>query len=967
MNCPNPPPPTRNSWYVLSNRLSEKSIHMRNVFTSILQYTSSLLQSVRNGLFDNSVSLSSLQSSVHDPWRLFLTVIVYSLSAWIAIVLAPIKCLHRLLLRHSWSPLSPHSSPRKGLLCSAASFLSSWLGLKCASKQHEKCKGGCFGLAEFPPSPDDALIKMSKEACSGWMLLCDPQPPHEGQIPIQRGSVWQYVGNSRGDGEVTSGDVCFNAYENPNAVDYYSRNQLATQRAAVRKLQGWKVEFSMKFSKESDITRACSKGIKYWIDRQALDGSWVGDYGGPHFLIPGLVVATYVSKHELPHHVKAALKLYVLNHQQVDGGWGLHIEGGSTMLCTVLNYIALRLLGVETEDVHAKKARAFIANHGGYLRTPVWGKVWMAILGVYSWEGVIPILPEPSLFPIDYIPFHPGRFWNHCRFVFLPISYLYGLKFSCRQTPLVMEIRSELCPEGYDNVNWNEARRMASADTDQYQPISRVCRWLFEVLHYYDKYVASEHGADIVGRFLEKCDSRWMPSGAKRLVGDALWKLRVPFRFARQWAISRTFECISAEDISTNYLCLGPVNKMFNMVSVFAATNCKDTVEMTRHIQTLEAYLWLADDGMKVHGEPYGSVTWDTSFTILALSGSIENEPEPHVLIALDWAVKFLAKNQMLTDIDKQNYHRDSPVGGWGFTRGIQNWPVSDTTSNAISAILSVRRMTGIGRAVADSSLYKAVDLVLRMQNPCGSWGTYEKYRGGRWLEMLCPMECFDNSMVDYPCVECTASSVCALHSFQCFFGNYRRDEILKAIRQGVDFIMTQQIEEGGWYGSWGVCFTYGTWFALEALRCVPTTSTQRAAVEKACRFLLDRQRDDGGWTESFTSCVKKRYIERDTEPNNGYLEEPNSENHSQSQVVQTSWAILGLIAGNCKNFATIDRAALFLVNKQQKDGDWPTGRISGVFNGTVGISYSAYRNVFPIMALSKVHFYRNPKSRNQN
>ena len=27
-----------------------------------------------------------------------------------------------------------------------------------------------------------------------------------------------------------------------------------------------------------------------------------------------------------------------------------------------------------------------------------------------------------------------------------------------------------------------------------------------------------------------------------------------------------------------------------------------------------------------------------------------------------------------------------------------------------------------------------------------------------------------------------------------------------------------EQRPDGSWYGSWGVCFTYGTWFGIEGL-----------------------------------------------------------------------------------------------------------------------------------------------------
>jgi squalene cyclase len=78
---------------------------------------------------------------------------------------------------------------------------------------------------------------------------------------------------------------------------------------------------------------------------------------------------------------------YLLNHQQGDGGWGLHIESPSTMFGTVLNYVALRLLGCGPDEAPAAAARAWIRANGGATLIPSWGKFWLACLGVYDWDG----------------------------------------------------------------------------------------------------------------------------------------------------------------------------------------------------------------------------------------------------------------------------------------------------------------------------------------------------------------------------------------------------------------------------------------------------------------------------------------------------------------------------------------------------------------------------------------------------
>lgn len=74
-------------------------------------------------------------------------------------------------------------------------------------------------------------------------------------------------------------------------------------------------------------------------------------------------------------------------------------------------------------------------------------------------------------------------------------------------------------------------------------------------------------------------------------------------------------------------------------------------------------------------------------------------------------------------------------------------------------------------------------------------------------------------------------------------------------IRRAVKYLHNAQRPEGGWYGSWGICYTYATQFALESLALVGETYGTSERVRKACHFLLEHQKEDGGWGESYMVC----------------------------------------------------------------------------------------------------------------
>ena len=147
-------------------------------------------------------------------------------------------------------------------------------------------------------------------------------------------------------------------------------------------------------------------------------------------------------------------------------------------------------------------------------------------------------------------------------------------------------------------------------------------------------------------------------------------------------------------------------------------------------------------------------------------------------------------------------------------------------------------------------------------------------------------------------------ASLCCLIDFREQFPTHRRSEVDRAIERGRQFVRDIQRPDGSWYGSWACCFTYGTWFGIEALVYGLKKNHpiyQSTCVQNAIKFLLKKQNRNGGWGEDFTSCYDKEYA----------LHGAEVYGTGGSSIPCTSWALLALLAANCQEIKAMERGEL--------------------------------------------------------
>ncbi|MDP3903196.1 MAG: hypothetical protein Q8Q40_04395, partial [Methylococcaceae bacterium] len=91
-------------------------------------------------------------------------------------------------------------------------------------------------------------------------------------------------------------DFQFDKSSNPNSADKVFRH--AAINANFQEFSGQNPQESN--ADQQQVTDALVKGINYFSCLQSEDGHWPGDYGGPLFLLPGLLIASYLTESPFP-------------------------------------------------------------------------------------------------------------------------------------------------------------------------------------------------------------------------------------------------------------------------------------------------------------------------------------------------------------------------------------------------------------------------------------------------------------------------------------------------------------------------------------------------------------------------------------------------------------------------------------------------------------------------------------------
>jgi squalene-hopene/tetraprenyl-beta-curcumene cyclase len=321
------------------------------------------------------------------------------------------------------------------------------------------------------------------------------------------------------------------------------------------------------------------------------------------------------------------------------------------------------------------------------------------------------------------------------------------------------------------------------------------------------------------------------------------------------------------------------------------------------------------DEGDRLRPEACQSPVWDTGLAVLALRDSGLGPEHPALVRAVEW----LEREEVTVAGDWAVRLPELAPGGWAFEFENDLYPDVDDTAVVALALRRCHR--------AHEAVDRGLAWMAGMQSSSGGWGAFDADNEAFWLYKL-PF-CDFGKVTDEPSADVTAHAIEALVQEKGY-----DDEV----RRGLDWLLAEQEADGSWFGRWGVNHVYGTAAALPALEACGL-GPEHPAMRRAIAWLDSVQNEDGGFGEDIRSYG-----------------DPAWRGRGASSPSQTAWALLAYVAANEAQGLPARRAAEWLCDAQQANGDWEEQQFTGTgFPLDFMIRYHLYRLHFPLLALGRL------------
>ena len=483
----------------------------------------------------------------------------------------------------------------------------------------------------------------------------------------------------------------------------------------------------------------------------------------------------------------------ILRHQNEDGGWSLYPGGPSNVNYGVKCYLALKLMGWKADHPLMAKARKNVLDLGGVVECNTFTKIYLCAMGQYDYDAVPAVPPEIILFPKwFYFNIYEISAWS--RAILVPLSIIYAKK------PF-----KKLTPE---------------------QTIDEL-------------FVGGREGANLHLRFDRKRLISWRNFF---LFTDRLmhWSERVHIRPLRKVALKKAERWILDHfERSDGLGAIYPA--MLNaIVALVYLGYSKDDPQLIRAMDEFERLGIDCPEGTPDYPvatfrmQPCFSPVWDTAQVLSTLGEVGLAKDDPRLVKAADW----LLSKEIRYKGDWSHNVKVAEPSCWCFFFNNDHQPDVDDTGEVLLALKAVDNPR---ERYQHDVTRRAIEWVFAMQCKNGGWASFDKDNTKKIFESIPFAD--HNAMIDPPTVDITGRILEMLASY----GYTRRD---KRVERAIQFILKEQEPDGAWFGRWGVNYLYGTFLVLRGLQAMEVSYLE-PAVQQAAEWIRMVQNADGGWGET--------------------------------------------------------------------------------------------------------------------
>jgi squalene-hopene/tetraprenyl-beta-curcumene cyclase len=173
---------------------------------------------------------------------------------------------------------------------------------------------------------------------------------------------------------------------------------------------------------ETQLETTIDRGVARLLELQRPDGVWVGELESNVTMTAQHVFWTHYLGLRTPDSDRRIAN-ELMARMRDDGTWSIWFEGPPDLSTSIEAYVALRMLGVDPGD----RALRYIRSQGGIPKARLFTKCFLALLGQWPWQRLVPIPPELVLLPPS-APFSIFDFSCWARQTFVALALAQSLR-----------------------------------------------------------------------------------------------------------------------------------------------------------------------------------------------------------------------------------------------------------------------------------------------------------------------------------------------------------------------------------------------------------------------------------------------------------------------------------------------------------------------------------------------------------